>query len=57
MGDINTYVAITGQAMYESNLVLVANPTYANVFDSYQVRDTLPVKAGLHAEVRVDYGM
>ena len=57
MTDVKTHVAITGQVMYESDLVLVPNQYYPNVFDYFQVVDTLPVKAGLHVEVRVDYGM
>lgn len=57
MADVKTHVAITGQVMYEANLVLIPNQTYPNVNDYYQVRDTLPVRAGLRVEVRVDYGM
>lgn len=57
MSDINTYVAITGQTLYESDLVLVPNQTYPQVNDYFLTRDTLPVRAGLRVEARVDYGM
>lgn len=57
ISDINTYVALTGQVSYESNVVLVQNQTYPTVFDNYLIRDTIPVKAGLRVEARVDYGM
>ena len=57
IADINTFVTISGQVQYESNIELVPNQTTAGIFDGYRAIDTVPVPAGLRVEARVDYGM
>lgn len=57
LSDINTFVTISGQVLYESNIELIPNPTAAGIYDGYRAIDTVPVKAGLRVEARVDYGM
>ena len=57
LADINTYVTLTGQVLYESNIQLIENQTTPGIYDGYQVIDTIPVQAGLRVEARVDYGM
>lgn len=57
ISDINTYVTISGQVLYESNIELIPNQTTPGIYDGYRAIDTIPVKAGLRVEARVDYGM
>lgn len=57
LSDINTFVTISGQVLYESNIELIPNQTTPGIYDGYRAIDTLPVQAGLRVEARVDYGM